>query len=375
MISIQKNTHDFNDLEIACEIANNFFIPPNFQRVDENVQDSEWVVAQDAISLDQALRLIVEERLLLSSLRLKSRACDIRREVLTSKLRGVSPAAKLFYSALALPCVPASSPKLAFCDAHDVLNSAAEEVGLASVDLSHEPLNVVAPNGLMEGELINAFLDHAGQIYRRKSVKNRIERRKRVVKDSLRNAAQLLSDAAMAFQTSEVLEFRLFHPVNDAHVDLETSSMAIKNFTNAALGDDTCHVAVIVWSRHHTVSTGYFYRLWVVVPHTSATAAEPVGLRNWFAAIWEEHGGIGSSCLVAKDFHGDIVTAKLQVKLAVAANHYVCLAPSPGISHFTAARRDHQPHVPGSQLDINQAPPRLMSHSQWQPPPPPRWIR
>ncbi len=366
MMNSQKNTPAPDDLALANTIAGNFLLPPpSLQGLSES-QGFARLAAYETVSTDQARRLIAEERLLRSAAVSKTPAFDICRDISGCKLKNTSHVAELFYAALALPAVSASLPAMVYGDAHNVLQSAAYEVGLNTVDLSYDPMRVVSPNGMLEGELINAFLEHAKKIYKSKTIQNRIERRKRSNRAALRKIREVFCRVQNDNSALDVFELRLFSPANRPFIDLKRSEKVIKDFSEEALCDESYRVAAIVRLRHYTASCGFFFRVWIVAQRPSTSACKYGHPINDLVGIWEEYSGDGSALVLNTDFGGNLEIVQRHLKLAVTADQYVHLAPSTNTPHFAIAQRRQRLTVPLSQPAFNQLAPQPQS---------PQWVR
>lgn len=362
----QKNTPAPDDLALANAIAGNFLLPAPLLLGLSESQGFARLAAHETVSQDQARRLIAEERLLKSAAVSKTPAFDIIRDINGCKLKCASPVAELFYTALALPSVSTRLPMMVYGDAHNVLENAAYAVGLNSVDLSFDPLHVISPSGMLEGELINAFLERAVKIYKTKTVQNRIERRKRSNRAALRKIREVFSGIQNDYSELDVFELRLFSPPNKLLIDLKRSEKVIMGFCEEALGNKAYRVAAIVRLRCYTASTGFFFRVLVVAQCPSPSACKYGHPINGLARVWLDHGGDGSAFVLNTHFGGNLESAQRHLKLILSADQYVHLAPSAKTPHFAVAHRHQRLTVPFSQPAFNQ----LASQQQL-----PQWVR
>lgn len=251
-------------------------------------------------------------------------------------------------------------------DAHNVLENAAYEVGLNSVDLTFDPMHVISPSGMLEGELINAFLARAVKMCKSKTIQGRIERRKRRNRAMLRKIREVFCRIQNDYLALDVFELRLFSPPNKPLIDLKRSEKVIKGFSEEALGSEAYRVAAIVRLRCYTASTGFFFRVWIVAQRPATSACKFGHPINGLVRVWQEQSGDGSGFVLSTDFGGNLEIALRYLKQAVTADQYVHLVPSAKTPHFAIAQRHQQLTAPYSQPAFNQlAPP---SHS-------PQWVR
>lgn len=334
-----NQTPKVTDHELAEAISENFLVPAGFfPNADPFNQGLPRALSGEALSPHEAYRLIVEDRLLQFVSVSKAPTFEIERSLLGDKLVGTSRAGELFYTALELPSAPPVLKGFQLCGAHDVLLEAAKQSAIEELDFSYNPMRVINPNGVLEGEVINAFLKAAEKNFRRKSIQARLRKHKNDVAANLRKARDLIRDTKpFVGGILAIIELQLFHPTDAVCDTLKDSELAIKAFIDAVYANEGHCIGEIAVKRQFTMASGYFYRIWVFAPVFLTTRLQE--MRWALEKLWQEHAGQGATCFVYADFGGDLRLAGHRLKVVLMADLYLRLAPDDTIRNFFVARR------------------------------------
>lgn len=326
----EKNTPPSNDLEIAQRLCETFAFPADFHDCHQHAAPTSAPLNE--LTLEQAYRLILEDRMLHAATALKGRAFEISRSRTGNKLVRANHAGEMFYGALNLPSVPLRPAKYAFTKSHDVLTEAALRQQLSPVFFTKDPLQVVGIDGILEGELISAFLADAAKQSTRKAYRDHSDQLKKLISENLRNARELFENCANLSSAPEVIKVNLYHPTDMPCHTLTDTHRVLESFFSCLLEHPSRRVVGIAAKRRYSPSDGYFYTAWVL--GTDATNTYPCHLQYVTFDVWQSSAGSKAISKKCADFDGMVAVAERDVQIDLMADAFLHLEPDAKFPHF-----------------------------------------
>lgn len=252
------------------ELIHAVFMDGFFQSTD-NYGQQNWYQTQD-ITFDTLVRIKREYDFVEVVRRSKSLAFEIERSMTGSILRKSTLLARYFYELLETPKGD-TPPKHELSEHSEILGDTAIKLNLPNVQFTGNPLAIINADGLLEGELVNAFITRLREAARRKLFKTAADERKRQVSQCFHSFRRYLVHQVENNPGLNVLRADFgYEPVRQGEIALKESTSHVESLTQVLEGEFASSITGYWWKREHLMEIGYRYHFVLFVGmHASHT--------------------------------------------------------------------------------------------------------
>jgi hypothetical protein len=292
-------------------------------------------------------RLIHVHDLMVSIKKFHTLPFDMQKDLHGIKLLKRSPLADQFYNVVNVPNA-GLPPKHIASELGKTFQEIWNKIGLSTVNLSGNPLSVIAAGGLTEGELVNAFFQRANEATKRKTYIAAVALQSSKLAQSNRSFKRYLDRHLAIKPNLHVMRIELQLPSALAgDMVVQQSSKQVQDFFTALTNDLYTPVRGYWWKREYRTEIGYshhvvllsdgqkiFNEQHLVQNLTNCWQSVTNGLGLLFQQGYDSCNyrswGVGSMSNSWNNTRQQLLDS---VSLMLARDQYICLAPVQSIEH------------------------------------------